>query len=195
MRLVFATNNAHKLAEARAILAGIVDIVSLNDINCHADIPETSDTLEGNSLQKARYISEHYGVDCFADDTGLEVDALDGRPGVYTARYAGEPANPAANRKKLLAELADKDCRTAHFRTVATLIINNEEYQFEGRVNGHIATEEYGDGGFGYDPVFIPDGYNKTFAELPAETKNSISHRAEALKRMKEFMNTITPQA
>lgn len=195
MRLVFATNNAHKLAEARAILAGIVDIVSLNDINCHADIPETSDTLEGNSLQKARYISEHYGVDCFADDTGLEVDALDGRPGVYTARYAGEPANPAANRKKLLAELADKDFRTAHFRTVATLIINNKEYQFEGRVNGHIATEEYGDGGFGYDPVFIPEGYNKTFAELPAETKNSISHRAEALKRMKEFLNTITPQA
>ena len=187
--LVFATNNAHKLDEARSILGDCVEIVSLNDIDCHDDIPETGDTLDANSLQKAEYIHNHYGVDCFADDTGLEVDALDGRPGVYSARYAGEPVDHAANRKKLLAELAGKTNRNAHFRTIVTLILDGKTYRFEGRVNGRINTEELGEAGFGYDRLFIPDGYDKTFAQLPAEIKNTISHRADALKHMKDFLN------
>ncbi len=185
MKLVFATNNVHKLDEARAILGTDIEVVSLNDIGCHNDIPETSDTLDGNSRQKARYIFEHYGVDCFADDTGLEVDALGGRPGVYSARYAGEPVDFAANRRKLLGELEGAINRNAHFRTVVTLILDGKEYQFEGRVNGRIDTYEHGEGGFGYDPLFIPDGYDQTFAELPAAVKNSISHRAEALRKIR----------
>lgn len=187
MRLVFATNNAHKLEEARAILGESVEILSLNDIGCHDDIPETSDTLDGNSRQKARYVYDRYGVDCFADDTGLEVEALDGRPGVYSARYAGEPADSTANRHKLLQELEGVTNRKAHFRTVVTLILGGKEYQFEERVNGRIDTYEHGEGGFGYDSLFIPDGYDLTFAELPPETKNAISHRAKALRIMDEW--------
>ncbi len=191
MRLVFATNNVHKLNEARAILGNKIEIISLSDLGCHVDIPETGDTLDANSKQKADFIFDHYGVDCFADDTGLEVDALGGRPGVYTARYAGEPVDFRANRHKLLTELADKNNRRAHFRTIATLILNGKTYQFEGRVNGRISKEEYGDGGFGYDPIFIPEGYDKTFAELPSQIKNSISHRFEALSKMRDFLSTL----
>jgi len=191
MRLVFATNNVHKLNEARDILGNKIEIISLSDLGCHVDIPETGNTLDANSRQKAEFIFEHYGVDCFADDTGLEVDALDGRPGVYTARYAGEPVDFRANRHKLLTELRDINNRGAHFRTVATLILNGQVYQFEGCVLGRISTEEYGDGGFGYDPIFIPQGYDKTFAELPSQIKNSISHRYKALSKMRDFLSTL----
>lgn len=190
MKLVFATNNAHKIEEAGAILGSDVEIVSLNEIGCHDDIPETGDTLDANSHQKARYIYDRYGINCFADDTGLEVEALDNRPGIYSARYAGEPVDFAANRQKLLRELEGSSNRKARFRTVATLIIEGKEYQFEGQVKGRIDTYEHGEGGFGYDPLFIPEGYEQTFAELPAETKNAISHRAEALHKMSRFIKS-----
>ena len=186
--LVFATNNSHKLDEARQILGSDYTILSLNDIGCHEDIPETADTLEGNSLLKAQYVSEKYHCDCFADDTGLEVAALNGEPGVKTARYASDH-DPAANRRKLLTQLSGKDNREAQFRTAVTLIIDGRTYQCEGIVKGQIATEERGDGGFGYDSLFVPHGYDKTFAQLPAATKNSISHRARALQQMSEFFN------
>lgn len=187
MRLVFASNNAHKLQEVRAILPEY-EILSLEDIGCHADIPETADTLEGNSLIKAQYIWDHYHSDCFADDTGLEIEALGNQPGVYTARWSGEPSNPANNRKKALKELAGKTNRAARFRTVVTLIRDGKAKQVEGIVRGRIATAEYGNGGFGYDPVFIPEGYDKTFAELPAELKNTISHRARAMQALKQIL-------
>ena len=187
MSLVFASNNAHKLQEVRAILPEH-EILSLEDIGCHADIPETSDTLEGNSLLKAQYVYEHYHCDCFADDTGLEIEALGNKPGVYTARWAGEPANPANNRKKALQELAGQTNRRARFRTVITLIRNGKVEQVEGVVRGSIAEAEYGNGGFGYDPLFIPEGYDKTFAELPAEIKNTISHRARALQALQNIL-------
>ena len=187
MKLVFASNNAHKLQEVRAILTGHT-ILSLEDIGCHADIPETADTLEGNSLLKAQYVFDHFHCDCFADDTGLEIEALGNQPGVYTARWAGEPSNPANNRKKALQELAGKDNRRARFRTVITLIRGGKIDQVEGIVRGSIAEAEYGNGGFGYDPLFIPEGYDKTFAELPAETKNAISHRARALQALTNIL-------
>ena len=187
MKLVFASNNAHKLQEVRAILTGHT-ILSLEDIGCHADIPETADTLEGNSLLKAQYVFDHFHCDCFADDTGLEIEALGNQPGVYTARWAGEPSNPANNRKKALQELAGKDNRRARFRTVITLIRGGKIDQVEGIVRGRIAEAEYGNGGFGYDPLFIPEGYDKTFAELPAETKNAISHRARALQALTNIL-------
>ena len=187
MKLVFASNNVHKLQEVRAILAGHT-ILSLEDIGCHADIPETADTLEGNSLLKAQYVFDHFHCDCFADDTGLEIEALGNQPGVYTARWAGEPSNPANNRKKALQELAGIDNRRARFRTVITLIRSGKIEQVEGIVRGSIAEAEYGNGGFGYDPLFIPEGYDKTFAELPAETKNAISHRARALQALTNIL-------
>lgn len=186
--LVFATNNAHKLEEARAILGPEYVIQSLSDIGCHEDIPETADTLEGNSLQKAQYVSERYHCNCFADDTGLEVAALNGEPGVRTARYASDHDH-AANRRKLLKELQGKDCRDAQFRTAVTLIADGKVEQCEGIVKGRIATEERGEGGFGYDSVFIPEDYDKTFAELPASVKNSISHRARALQAMSALLS------
>lgn len=187
MRLVFASNNAHKLQEVRAILAEH-EILSLEDIGCHADIPETSDTLEGNSLLKAQYIYDHYHCDCFADDTGLEIAALDNAPGVYTARWAGEPGDPVANRRKALRELQGHTDRTARFRTVITLIRSGKAEQVEGIVDGSIALNEAGNGGFGYDPLFIPAGYDRTFAQLPAEVKNTISHRARALQALKRIL-------
>ena len=187
MKLVFASNNAHKLQEVRAILPEH-EILSLEDIGCHADIPETADTLEGNSLIKAQYIYDHYHCDCFADDTGLEIEALGNHPGVRTARWAGEPANPAANRAKALRELAGQTNRNARFRTVITLIRGGKAEQVEGVVRGTIAEAEYGNGGFGYDPLFIPEGYDRTFAELPAEIKNTISHRARALQALKHLL-------
>lgn len=188
-KLVFATNNAHKLDEIRAILGDEIEIVSLADIGCHTDIPETADTLEGNALQKARYVYEHYHCDCFADDTGLEVEALDGAPGVHTARYAyPDRHDPEANTRKLLDALKEKSSRRAQFRTVIALILNGEEHLFDGRVEGSIATEKRGTEGFGYDPVFIPEDSGKTFAELGVEDKNRISHRARAVARLCEFL-------
>ena len=188
-KLVFATNNAHKLDEIRAILGDEIEIVSLADIGCPTDIPETADTLEGNALQKARYVYEHYHCDCFADDTGLEVEALDGAPGVHTARYAyPDRHDPEANTRKLLDALKEKSSRRAQFRTVIALILNGEEHLFDGRVEGSIATEKRGTEGFGYDPVFIPEDSGKTFAELGVEAKNRISHRARAVARLCEFL-------
>lgn len=190
--LYFATHNAHKLEEARQILGRTVNVLSLGDLGCHDDIPEDADTLEGNSLIKARYVWDNFSVDCFADDTGLEVDALDGRPGVYTARFAKNNnfhvnGDSSDNWRYLLSLLEGKTNRSARFRTAITLIINGEVYQCEGVVNGTIAYRPSGLHGFGYDPVFVPDGYSDTFAQLPAKVKNSISHRANALRSMLEL--------
>ena len=189
-KLVFATNNAHKLEEIRAILGDKVEILSLNDIDCHADIPETANTLQGNAALKAQYIYENYGLDCFADDTGLEVEALNGAPGIYSARYAGgEGHDSEANMKKLLSEMQDKDNRKARFRTVICLIEDGKEHFFEGIVNGSIIRERKGGAGFGYDPVFMPDGYSETFAEMGNDEKNKISHRARAVQKLCEYLN------
>lgn len=193
--LVFATNNKHKLDEVRKITSGQVEIVSLSDIQCYDDIPETADTLEGNALQKARYIHTHFKTDCFADDTGLEVKALNGAPGVYSARYAGPGHDSKANMRKLLAALDGERDREARFRTVIALILDGKEYLFEGIVNGHIIEEEKGSAGFGYDPIFVPDGYRQTFAELGDDIKNQISHRAMATHKLADFLSTIPKQA
>ena len=188
MKLVFATNNKHKLQEVRDIMGSGVEVLSLNDINCHDDIPETADTLQGNALIKARYIYEKYGLDCFADDTGLEVEALGGEPGVYSARYAGEECNSEANMHKLLHNLTGKKNRNAQFRTVIALIINGEEMLFNGIVKGTITEEKCGTSGFGYDPVFIPEGFSESFAQMDSATKNSISHRYRATKELSNYL-------
>ncbi len=190
-KLVFATNNAHKLQEARQIISDGFEIMSLAEIGCHDDIPETADTLEGNALIKARWVKERYGYDCFADDTGLMVDALNGAPGVYSARYAGEHCSPADNVAKLLAEMEGVENRNAHFATTVALICDGEEHCFEGRVEGKIATEPHGNGGFGYDPIFIADETGKCFAEMTADDKNAISHRGRAMRRLKEFLGVF----
>ena len=192
MKLVFATNNRHKLDEVRKITSGYTEIVSLSEINCHEDIPETAETLEGNALQKARYIKEHFGYDCFADDTGLEVEALDNAPGVYSARYAGPGHDSEANMNKLLHEMENKENRKARFRTVIALILNGKEYLFEGIVNGTIINEKRGGSGFGYDPIFVPDTYSETFAEMGNDIKNQISHRDEAVKKLTAFLSDYT---
>lgn len=192
MKLVFATNNLHKLDEVRKITAGLTEIVSLSDIHCHDDIPETENTLQGNALLKARYIKNKFGLDCFADDTGLEVEALDNAPGVYSARYAGPENNAAANMQKLLHAMEGKENRRARFRTVIALILDGKESLFEGCVYGTIITERRGGCGFGYDPLFVPDNYVQTFAELGDEVKNTISHRAEAVKKLTDFLSTLT---
>ncbi len=186
--IVFATNNAHKLGELRGIAGEEWNIVSLAEIGCHDDIPETADTLEGNALIKARWVKERYGYDCFADDTGLMVDALDGAPGVYSARYAGPGHDSVANMKLLLERMADKDNRNAHFSTVIALVMGGEEHIFEGRVDGSIAREPSGCGGFGYDPVFVPENSGRTFSEMSAEEKNAISHRGRATRKLMEFL-------
>lgn len=193
MQIVFATNNQHKLSEIRSILGEKFDILSLADIGCHDDIPETADTLEGNALQKAQYIVERYGISCFADDTGLEVDALDGAPGVFSARYAGgEGHDSEANMQKLLTELGENNNRKARFRTVIALLEKNGEkittHLFEGIVNGQITREKHGHEGFGYDPIFQPDGYDDTFAQLGMDIKNQISHRARAVKKLAKYL-------
>ncbi len=191
MKIVFATNNKHKLEEIKDILGKDFVIVSLAEIGCHEDIPETGLTLEENARQKSTYIVEHYNHDCFADDTGLEVDALNGEPGVHSARYAeGTDHDSEANMRKLLSKMANVKDRTARFRTVISLIINGVEHQFEGRVEGRIATEKHGTEGFGYDPIFIPEGYDKSFAELGEEVKNQISHRARAVKKLAEYLSS-----
>lgn len=190
-KLVFATNNLHKLEEVSAILGNQIELLSLNDINCHTDIPETADTLEGNALLKSRFIYENYGMNCFADDTGLEVEALEGAPGVYSARYAGDGHNSEANMIKLLDNLKEKKNRKAQFRTAISLIIDGKEYLFEGIIKGEIGTIKKGDSGFGYDPIFIPEGYNETFAELGSDIKNKISHRALAINKLCEFLHSL----
>ena len=188
MKLVLASNNKHKLEEMRDILGNEIEILSLADINCHDEIPEEQDTIEGNALQKARYIHEKYRVDCFADDTGLEVECLGGAPGVYSARYAGEHPTFDDNIAKFLANMKGHYNRKARFRTAIALILNEKEYIFEGEVNGQIINEYRGCNGFGYDPVFLPDGYTQTFAELPADIKNKISHRGNAAKKLAAFL-------
>jgi XTP/dITP diphosphohydrolase len=188
-QLVFATNNNHKLEEVRNILGNSYQLLSLKDINCLEDIPETADTLEGNALMKARFVKTNYGFDCFSDDTGLEVRALNNAPGVYSARYAGETKDPKANMRKVLKELEEKKDYSARFRTVIALIMDGKEYLFEGIINGRLIREEKGTAGFGYDPVFVPEGYSKTFAELGTEIKNTISHRAEAINKLNKFLD------
>ena len=190
-KLVFATNNAHKLEEISSILGDKVEILSLNDINCHVDIPETADTLEGNAFLKAEYIFENYGLDCFADDTGLEIKALDNRPGVYSARYAGPAKEAKDNMEKVLQEMQGKTDRQAQFRTVIALILNGEEHCFEGRVSGEILNAPQGKAGFGYDPVFRPDGYKESFAEMAMDEKNKISHRGRAVEKLTEFLKSM----
>ena len=200
MKIVFATNNQHKLDEIKEILGSEFEIMSLNDIGCHEDIPEDYDTLEENALQKAKYIVDHYHVSCFADDTGLEVDALNGEPGVHSARYAeGTDHDSEANMQKLLRKLGNNNNRQARFRTVIALIINEgvkesgsqgvfSTHLFEGIVEGNIAHEKKGSEGFGYDPVFVPNGYNESFAQLGMDIKNSISHRARAVKKLAAYL-------
>ncbi|MBO6187145.1 MAG: non-canonical purine NTP diphosphatase [Prevotella sp.] len=203
MKIVFATNNQHKLDEIRSILGKDIEVVSLADIGCHEDIPETGNTLEENALMKAQYVYDHYHVNCFADDTGLEVEALNGAPGVYSARYAGGVGHDSqANMDKLLNELKDEDNLRARFRTVIALIEKKDVcpcgctsikqiHRFEGIVNGQITRQKSGAEGFGYDPIFQPDGYDKTFAELGTEVKNHISHRARATQKLAEYLKTL----
>lgn len=193
MKIVFATNNSHKLEEIRQILGESIEVLSLADINCHEDIPETAPTIEGNAMMKARYVYDKYGTPCFADDTGLEVEALDGAPGVYSARYAGgEGHDSEANMHKLLHELEGKENRRAQFRTVIALIEQKDgkpvAHTFEGKIEGHISDEKRGTSGFGYDPIFVPEGYEQSFAELGNEIKNKISHRARAVARLAEYL-------
>ena len=187
-KLVVATNNAHKMEEISAILGDRIELLSLKDIQCFDDIPETADTLEGNARQKARYIADKYGMDCFADDTGLEVEALNGAPGVFSARYAGDGHDSEANMQKLLKELEGKENRKAQFRTAICLIMNGEEHLFEGIVKGEIISGKKGSQGFGYDPIFVPEGYDLTFSELGNDIKNTISHRARAVQRLCRFL-------
>ncbi|MBR1917264.1 MAG: non-canonical purine NTP diphosphatase [Bacteroidaceae bacterium] len=188
-KIVFATNNEHKLREIRAILRDETEVLSLADIGCHTDIPETADTLEGNALIKAHYVYDNYGYDCFADDTGLEVEALGGEPGIRTARYAGDDHDSQANMRKLLRKMEGKTNRNARFRTAIALILKGEEHLFSGEVRGTITTEPLGTKGFAYDPVFIPEDTGKTFVQLGEEVKNHISHRARAVAKLTEFLN------
>ncbi len=190
MELVFATNNKHKLQELQAILGNRFKLLSLNDIGCNEEIPEEQPTLEGNARQKSMYIFEKYNFSCFADDTGLEIDALKGEPGVYSARYAGEEKNADANMNKVLAKMAKINKRNARFRTVISLIINGTEKQFEGIVEGKILRGKRGDSGFGYDPIFQPEGFKETFAEMKLEDKNKISHRGRAVEKLVSYLRS-----
>lgn len=187
--LIFATNNLHKLSEIQSLIGDNFTIKSLQQIGCTEDIPETAPTLEGNALLKAQYVFNRYGKNCFADDTGLEIEALDGRPGVFSARYATDGHDFEANIDKVLKELTEAENRKARFRTVVALIIDGSVYYFEGIVNGEIIAERKGIKGFGYDPVFLPEGYDLTFAEMPLAEKNKISHRARAVKQLIDFLN------
>lgn len=189
--IVFATNNPHKLREVRQIAGGDITILSLDDINCHDDIAETAETLIGNALIKARWVKEKYGYDCFADDTGLMVDALGGAPGVHTARYAGDECDSQKNIAKMLEEMKGKTDRKAHFSTVIAFIHGENETTLEGRVDGFIAQQCGGFDGFGYDPIFIPEGYDCTFAEMPAEEKNKISHRGKAMTKLMKLLSEL----
>lgn len=190
-KIVFATNNAHKLSEIRSILGDEYEILSLRDINCDVDIPETASTLEGNAEIKVRYIKEHFGYDCFADDTGLEVDALNGAPGVFSARYAGPEHDSLKNMDLLLKNMSDKTDRKARFRTVIALLIDNQLTLMDGVVEGEITLQPQGDNGFGYDPIFSPEGFDVTFAQMDSSIKNKISHRARATEKLIEYLNKI----
>ncbi|MCR5191425.1 MAG: non-canonical purine NTP diphosphatase [Bacteroidales bacterium] len=193
MDLIFATHNRHKVSEVQAMLPAGIHVRSLSDLGCDEDIPETADTLQGNALQKAQFVHERYNCNCFADDTGLEIDALDGRPGVYSARYAGEGCSFDDNVRKVLAELENVplEQRTARFRTVVALVLDGRTYFFEGKVEGLMTLERHGVAGFGYDPIFLPEGYGQTFAEMDASEKNRISHRGRAMAKMVGFLERL----
>ncbi|MBS7256107.1 non-canonical purine NTP diphosphatase [Flavobacterium branchiicola] len=190
MKLVFASNNKNKIKEIQSILNGSIQLLSLEEIGCHEEIPETADTIEGNAILKANYVTEKYGYDCFADDTGLEVKALNGEPGVYSARYAGEQKNADDNMNKLLNALSEQQDRTAQFKTVIALNLNGEQHLFTGIAKGEIILQKTGSNGFGYDPIFQPENYTETFAELSSEIKNKISHRALATEQLIDFLNS-----
>jgi XTP/dITP diphosphohydrolase len=191
MKLVFATQNPNKLKEVKSMLPANMEIVSLDQIGCFDDIPETQPTLEGNALQKARYINQNYGINCFSDDTGLEIEALGGEPGVFSARYAGEAKDSNANMEKVLTLLNGVENRKARFRTVIALILDGKEMLFEGIVEGEIIEHKQGKEGFGYDPIFLPHGYEQTFAEMPLAEKNLISHRKRAFHKLSEYLTSI----
>jgi XTP/dITP diphosphohydrolase len=190
MKLVFASNNKNKIAEIQSMLPESITILSLEDINCFEDIPETADTIEGNAILKADYVTQKYGYDCFADDTGLEVDALNGEPGVYSARYSGEQKNADDNMNKLLKALENNKNRSAQFKTVITLNLEGKQYLFTGIAKGEITETKTGTNGFGYDPIFKPENFDKTFAELPLEIKNTIGHRGKAVQQLIDFLST-----
>lgn len=190
-KLCFATNNRHKTAEVSHMLEGKFELLTLQDIDCHEELAEDQETLEGNSLQKAEYVWQHYKVSCFADDTGLEVEALDGAPGVYSARYAGPQRSDSDNIQHLLQNLAPHHNRKARFRTCITLILEGQQYQFEGSVEGTVSMDWQGNKGFGYDPVFVPDGHDRTFAEMSPEEKNAISHRGRAVRQLVAFLKAL----
>ena len=191
MKIVFATNNQNKVKEVQALLPANIQLLSLKDIECFEDIPETQETIAGNALQKANYVYDNYGYSCFADDTGLEVNALNGAPGIYSARYAGPQKNSDDNMQKLLQELSNKDERSAHFKTVIALVGINDTKTFEGICEGAITNEKQGAQGFGYDPIFKPNGYKETFAQMPLSTKNKIGHRGKAVQQLITFINSI----
>jgi len=188
MKLVFATNNVNKIKEIKNLLGDSIQLLSLADINCEEEIPETSDTIAGNALQKAQYVYDKYGYNCFADDTGLEIEALNGEPGIYSARYAGEQRDADDNMDKVLANLSVKTDRAAHFKTVMALIVNGTSTLFEGICDGEITTTKSGSAGFGYDPIFKPAGYDITFSEMSLEEKNKVSHRAKAVKKLVAYL-------
>lgn len=189
--LIFATHNAHKSEEVKAIVGNNFNVINLSDINFFEEIPETGNTFKENALQKVTFLHDKLKCNCFADDSGLSVDALNGEPGVFSARYAGEPSDMQRNTEKLLKNLENQSNRKAQFTTVIAVILNNKTHFFEGVIHGTITDTPRGDGGFGYDPIFIPNGYDKTFAELPAEIKNKISHRAIAMNKFKEFIHSL----
>ena len=191
MKLVFATSNVNKAAEISKLLPDSIEVITLKDLNVTEEIPETADTLEGNAHLKAQYVSENFNLPCFADDTGLEIHALDNRPGVFSARYAGEHRSDEDNMKKVLTELQDKDDRSARFRTVIALHLPDKNLEFEGIVNGTILTQKQGNQGFGYDPIFAPEGNSKSFAEMNMEEKNAISHRGRAIQKLVEYLNEL----
>lgn len=191
MKLVFASNNQNKINEIKAMLPKSIELLSLKDIDCNEDIPETAKTIEGNAILKANYVTEKYNLPCFADDTGLEVEALNGEPGVYSARYAGENKNSDDNMNKLLDNLKDKSNRNAQFKTIIALNLNNEQHLFEGIAKGKIISEKKGEKGFGYDPIFVPEGFTSTFAEMEMTEKAKLSHRGIATRKLIEFLNTI----
>ena len=189
MQLVFASHNKNKIKEISELIPKSINLLGLSDINCNDEIVETSDTIEGNALIKANFVYENFKINCFADDSGIEVEALNGAPGVYSARYAGEPKNDEKNLQKLLIDLKGNENKNAQFKTVIALVIDGKKQLFEGIIKGKIISEKRGTNGFGYDPIFIPDGYDITFAEMDFETKNKISHRAIAVKKLMEFLN------
>ena len=191
MKIVFATNNPNKLKEIQSLMPAGIEIISLKDIGCTEDIPETGETLEANAFQKARYLKEHYGYDCFADDTGLEIESLNRAPGVYSARYGGPERSAEANMAKILSELDGKENRKAQFRTAIALILNGKEQLFEGKVEGHISETKQGEEGFGYDPIFLPKNYQRSFAQMSMDEKGTISHRGRAVRKLVDFLRSI----